>query len=196
MRILPVNNYNYQSKTQNNQKQNVNFGMICGTPAEAKGLCKAGFFNVEDAIAALVRKAEAAFRMGNAKKPVRVFLDAKENFTLHGYLKAAREKNVVMSPEEEQAIAALFELPETELPNKAFLGILEAEIEEANPVTKPIQAKLTRLEFCSSEKERLDNLFRESSTQGSAVATMQQRDAYAAEANRIQQELYAESVAI
>lgn len=34
MRILPVNNYNYQSKTQNNQ-QNVNFGMFYGSAQSA-----------------------------------------------------------------------------------------------------------------------------------------------------------------
>lgn len=197
MRILPVSNYNYQSKTQNNKQQNVNFGMLHGSPDDAKRLLKAGFFDVEDAINAIVTKVGVAFRKAPQDTKIRKPLELDDNFTLYRYLKTAREKHAVMSLEEKEAFETLFEQPETDIPTKTFLSMLEADIECSNPVTELMQSKLTELEWHILGLDNVElALSNGLTTEGDYRLLSRAKELYSKRAEAIKQELYAESARI
>lgn len=146
MRILPVNNYNYQIQNQkNNQKQNVNFGMIQGEHIP-KTLCDlAGFkklwTTLTRVLTTLVIK-EGQANLGGVRIN-RAFSKA-ELAELKPYIAMAKRTNVVISPQEEEALGE--NLAATDIiSNEELIRIIKAEVSRAKLATFPIALKLEKL---------------------------------------------------
>lgn len=161
MRILPVNNYNYQSKTQNNKNKNVNFGMFFGTPAEAERLCKsAGFTKVGQRLARFLKELGKEIKTPFGETIAAREFSKEEVTQLRIIAKRAKEANIVMSPKEARSFEMVLKTdPESlknyfrgfddlEFSSKDFIDVLEAIIGGAKPVTKKTRAYLIALE-CS-----------------------------------------------
>lgn len=200
MRILPVNNYNYQSqshnKAQSNKQQSVQFGMLHGSAVDAERLCKAGFKGVADAIINIGHKI-----FGITSCPTPEEAAARRSFrqidlsTLFGYLSEAKTKNMVMSPEEERTLTRLFEQPETDISNQRLLEVIRTEIEQAKPVTEEIKDDLERLERYGEEEKRLNAKMRAGLTKNNVTASAQERSRHFHFVHMAKNRLYAASVA-
>ena len=110
MRILPLNNYNYQSKVQNNaqnnKQQNVNFGLFHGTPEPAgKFLKLTDFCDGKNFLRVILAQLDAT-RMGKAEDFGGVLTDsfgmgkrqvftAAERQTVRRLIKKAEDKNLI-----------------------------------------------------------------------------------------------------
>lgn len=190
MRILPVRNYNYQSKTQNNKQQNVNFGMFKGDAVDAERLCKAEFVKVSDFLSELMEKVQAKLPIGHNKTSLRNPFSPNEETEFVNCINEARLKNMVMSPHEKRIMTEISESSEAAIPNRSLVGIIKDKIERANPVTESIQVKLARLEFCTKEREQLDIILKG----GNTSELTEQKRALLTETNRIKMNLYDVSV--
>lgn len=150
MKILPVNNYSYQSKAQD--KQNVNFGMLRGSKETAERLCKAGFVDVKKTIANFVEIAQRAFQMDH---PTENLFDETERNILNYLLDQAGVKHTVMSPEERKSFAKkLFKVEPT---NRPILEVLGAEIDYAKPVSPQTEEAITKFEQITAADRAFPN---------------------------------------
>ena len=156
MRILPLNNYNYQSKVQNNaqnnKQQNVNFGLLCGTQ-ELSTKCRklAWFCKAEDLLKSFLSRMERVRSKQNQASVTMVSVDFKrtQEFTPQNIAELIRlkqkasVKNVLVAPGERFWLHEnYYGVKSTEV----FLQELEAEIDAAKPIDQTIQIKLEELE--------------------------------------------------
>lgn len=154
MRILPVNNYNYQSQTQNNKQKNVNFGMLFSDADKAGKLCDlAEFVEVGRGITSiLTRVKESIFKeRPNFRKPFEP--NDKDDIALSKVLEAAAAKHAVMSPDEVEKLAKLFFTDINKISNETLIGIIKAEVDNAKSVTEPMQRQLAELEDLLKKKQ-------------------------------------------
>lgn len=196
MRILPVNNYNYQSKTQNN-KQNVNFGLFQGDAADAKKLCDlAGFTKLGERLNTFLK-----FLVGRQFKK-------KELKELQALVDKAEKANVVMSPKEHRSVEIILSAaskgPKTRwwmtydsgISNTDFITLFDAVITGAKPVTGPIQARLSKLEAHVQEIKDIDaNLAKPTITVENAPPLIARKARRLSNIDQIKQELHAASAA-
>lgn len=143
MRILPVSNYNYQSKTQNNQKQNVNFGMIQGEHIPDE-LCNLAEFKKFGAVftgflTTLMEKGSAVLGGFNVSRK----LGEADLAILRKHIGIAEATKVVMSPAEEMRLGKI--LTDTNLSDADLVKIIGAEISGAELATFPMATKLSDL---------------------------------------------------
>lgn len=186
MRILPITNYNYQNKTQNNKQQNVNFGMFKCTPADAVRLGKAGFTKMGEKLTGFSKAAVAICEGGTADfegVTLQRKFEPAQVIALRLNILEVERANVVMSPDEDKDLG--FVLANSDfIPFRDLMTGIKMITERAKPVTKAVQAKLTELESFSRTAEGLSSMPGDNGNSAS----------FSEMANRIKQELYELSV--
>lgn len=155
MRILPVNNYNYQTKTQNSKQQNVNFGMLHGSPEITKRFCDAaGFIRVasrlRDFVVALQRQTNCYIHVtgpipGYGLKCRRFVAD--EVTRLQVLRTAADNKCLIMTPEESTRFFNEIENADPDVvKNDEFFKRIEQQIASAGEIKDEHVLELEKVE--------------------------------------------------
>jgi hypothetical protein len=194
MRILPVNNYNYQSKTQNNQQQNVNFGMFKGSADDVKKLCDLAEFT----------------KLGAKLKDFSVSrkFEQQELKEFQTLVERAEKENIVMSPIEDRNVEIIL-LSDQEgtkhrfrgndgiISNGDFIKLFAAIVDRAKPVTEPVQYWLRQI---AGLKEYLSNptafeVKAFETIESPAIVESRQKREYSASIQELKSTLYAASVA-
>lgn len=150
MRILPVNNYNYQSKIQNKQ-QNVKFGMYKAkaNAVDAKRLCEAGFIRVGEILHGFLANLGKKVKTPSGETSVGRQFKREELQKLRTLADQAEKENTVMSLAEHRDFEMILSsIPESldhksEFTNESLIIVIEALIDEANPVINKTRAYLT-----------------------------------------------------
>lgn len=155
MRILPVNNYNYQSKIQNNKQQNVNFGMRHGNLEITKRFCEAAGFTsfgtrLRDFVVGLQRQNNCYQHITGAI-PGQGFkcrrFEASEVTGLQDLMRTANTKNVIMAPAESKRFLAEVENADPDVvKNDEFFQRIEQLITSADEIKAEDVAELEQLE--------------------------------------------------
>lgn len=153
MRILPVSNYNYQSKTQNNKQQNVNFGMFKCTSEEAESLCNlAGFTKAGKRLRTFMANLGKKVRNASGEMVDGRKFNVEEKAQLEALAK--RAENMVMSPEEGRFVEPLLSLNEGEFKNEHSIAVIDVLTACPNLVTPAIQHQLDLLARTVAAKEK------------------------------------------
>lgn len=151
MRILPVNNYNYQAKPQNNKQQNINFGLLKGSEADTLRLCKEGF----KGLAEIVLENSGRVKKGTTEL-IRTFSDAER--TALAECVAGENINIVASPGEVEIFNDLFGTHPDLLSNKVLIDAITTEIEHVTPVTEQMRTQLDKFRYYVDSKANCDNM--------------------------------------
>lgn len=153
MRILPVNNYNYQAIPQNNQKQNVNFGMLKGDRLITKRFCEAAGFTsfatrLKDFGVSLQREGCKYISIAKTGKGFRSrTFKTEEVARLINLETLADNKNVIMAPAESTRFLAEVENADPDVVNNdAFFARIEQLIASTDEIKPEDVAELEKLE--------------------------------------------------